>query len=150
MYSFQKYNLELKGWNKLFTTESNIPNSGKLRVIFKFHGKMEMSKNEIILLNKHFIQRSNNNNVILNKVTEEKIIIYYNFNKNGHDRFLILKEKIFWMILLKNILPILTGKQCVHFQFSMRLNSKVLILFASFLLKKKKKNSVSIAVYLHV
>ena len=74
IYSFQKYNLELKGWNKLFTTESNIPSSGKLTVIFKFYEKMEMSKNEIIFLNKHFIQRSNNNNVILNKVTEEKLL----------------------------------------------------------------------------
>ena len=33
-----------------------------------------MSKNEIIFLNKHFIQRANNNNVILNKVTEEKLL----------------------------------------------------------------------------
>ena len=74
MYSFQKYNLELKGWNKLFTTESNIPSSGKLTVIFKFYEKMEMSKNEIIFLNKHFIQRSNNNNVIRNKFTEEKLL----------------------------------------------------------------------------
>ena len=40
---------------------------------------MELSKIQINFLNEYFIQRSKNQNSILDKVTEKKIIIYFNF-----------------------------------------------------------------------
>ena len=39
-----------------------------------FNKKMELSKIEVNFLNKYFIQRSNNQNSILDKFTKEKLL----------------------------------------------------------------------------
>ena len=82
---FQENNLELKGWKKLFTCRSSII-AQDYNVTFTLNRAKRiqtLNPNLISFLNDCFILRITDNNYIIDKVTDNKVSIFYNYNKTN-------------------------------------------------------------------